>query len=268
MLDGRRVPVDASELPPHEARITQAFAISKYEVTNRLYLQYLERELRQDHPTIQYAGGEIRERLPDVGRGVLLCRLNASRIFFDLDGERFVIQAGFEEHPVTGVTWYGAEAYVLSYGLRLPTEAEWEVAGRGAAGSLDYPFPGGIDPSLEEARRRMNIFDTFDPGEPFGDTTTPVGYFNGANGTIETKSEFGLYDLSGNVAEWVSDWFGPYEPGTAYDPTGPPTGVYKVARGGGYTGTRVDCRATARRAYDPEACSPAIGFRCAFAVYR
>jgi formylglycine-generating enzyme required for sulfatase activity len=264
VLEGARMPVDASELPPHWVCIEQPFAISRYEVTNRLYLQYLERELQQERPNLQLADGEIRERLSGGASGKLYCRLRESRIFFDLDQERFVIEAGFEEHPVTGVTWSGAEAYALLYGLRLPTEAEWEVAGRGTTGELDYPFPGGSDLSLDEARRRMNIVDTFNPGEPFDGTTTPVGYFDGAHGTTDTRSEFGLYDLSGNVAEWVSDWFGPYQPGTAYSPPGPPNGVYKVVRGGGHSGTRVDCRATARRAYDPEVCSRAIGFRCAF----
>jgi formylglycine-generating enzyme required for sulfatase activity len=275
VLDGARLGVDLAELPAHFADIRREFKISKYEVSNRWYLAYVDSqlaELEPPGPAIQFVAQAIWSR-DTLGTEpppppVLYCQLAESRIFYSLDEERFVIEAGFEDHPVTGVTWDGANAYALTYGMRLPTEAEWEVAARGTNAELDYPFPGGIDLRADEGRVRVNYLDARRTGDPFVNGTTPVGFYNGqiyeGFQTVDTRSEFGCFDMAGNVAEWVNDWFGAYRSGTDIDPQGPPLGVFKVVRGGSHTGTRVDCRATARRGYAPGEYGTAVGFRCAF----
>ena len=275
VLDNIARPVDFSERPFHYAEIKNSYRICKYEVSNFWYLQYLEAELAADDPEIQFLSQAIWSRDETGAAPVLYCELSQSRIYYSLDEERFLIAPGFEDHPVTGVTWDGANAYALAYGLRLPSEAEWEVAARGMEGDLDYPFPGGVNLQRSEGRFRVNFLDARETSDPFRNGTTPVGFYDGrlyaGFQTVDTRSSFGCFDMAGNVAEWVNDWFDSYnydrvlEYGEIVpDPQGPNLGIFKVARGGSYIGTRVDCRATARRGYEPEEYGTSIGFRCAF----
>jgi formylglycine-generating enzyme required for sulfatase activity len=132
--------------------------------------------------------------------------------FWGLD--RFSSGEVFPHHPVVGVTWHDAQAYCEWRGMRLPTEAEWEYAARGGLPGRKFPWGDEITP--EKAR--------YNPS----DGPLPVKTFE-ANG-------YGLYDMAGNVGEWVADWYDPgyYADSPEHDPRGPEKGKYKAVRGGGW----------------------------------
>ncbi len=273
VLNGRTYQTDAIERPVHEVLFTSNYRVEKTEVTNRLYLDYLQAALRPDEPdsaTIEYAGGAIYSfdpAHPDTAQQVYLI-LSNSRIFYNLDAESFAIQPGYEDHPVTGVTWYGASAYALAFGLRLPTEAEWEVAARGVNSTFDYPFIDGVELDETTGPRRVNYAGSRSGADPFVDTTTPRSFYNGqvyqGFQTQDTPSVSGTYDMAGNVGEWVGDWHDNYNPGLDIDPQGSPIGVFKVVRGGSYQSSRAGVRCTARVGLLPHESFVSVGFRTAY----
>jgi formylglycine-generating enzyme required for sulfatase activity len=270
VLDGRLYQTDAVERPIHRVVFTSAYRIEKTEVTNRLYLDYLRAELNPASASIEYRAGVVYSwdpTNPEAPQEVCLV-LSSSRIYFNLDTRTFAIQPGFEDHPVTGTTWFGATAYALAYGLRLPTEAEWEVAARGANEAWSYPFVSGTELSRAEGPRRINYAGSRAGTDPFIGTTTPRGFYDGrvyqGFQTQDTPSVFGTYDMAGNVGEWVGDWLGPYPDATTTDPQGAPDGVYKVVRGGSYLLGRAGVRCTGRMGLPPEQSYSSVGFRTAY----
>jgi sulfatase modifying factor 1 len=124
---------------------------------------------------------------------------------------------GYPDYPVVGVNQSDAGAYAEWAGKRLPTEAEWEYAARGGLEGIDFPYGEHADHALA----RFN-----DPGAEKG--PLPAGSYE-PNG-------YGLYDMAGNVWEWVSDWFysAYYAESPPEDPRGPASGTFKVFRGGGW----------------------------------
>jgi formylglycine-generating enzyme required for sulfatase activity len=146
--------------------------------------------------------------------------------------------------PVVNVSWDDAVAFCAWQGKRLPTEAEWERACRGVAEGRMYPW-GDRDPTPKEAR-----FSSEAPAEV----------------CISARNYFGLCDIIGNVWEWTADWYGRtyYEMAPSRNPPGPPTGRYRVLRGGSWFDQPklfLSCsyRSWARQAER----SPTVGFRCA-----
>lgn len=154
--------------------------------------------------------------------------------------------AEYADHPVVDVDWSQAQTYAAWTGGRLPTEAEWEKAARGADGRL-YPW-GNQDPESELLNYRFQIGGT-----------TPVGRYP------EGASPFGLLDMAGNVEEWVADWYAAdyYQEAPDEDPLGPEDGVWHVIRGGSYNSNPLDVRAAARDGSFPNAHFPSVGFRVA-----
>ncbi len=148
--------------------------------------------------------------------------------------------------PVVGINWKEAQSFCHWQGKRLPTEAEWEKASRGKRG-INYPWGDELPDSS-----RLN-FDN-EKGKPVA-----VGSYEAG------KSDFGVYDLSGNVAEWVQDWHFPeyylYSP--KENPQGPEKGQYKIIRGGNWRNNADDVRLTYRNATVPKIRNNMIGFRCA-----
>ena len=160
----------------------------------------------------------------------------------------FGAKEGFENHPLTMVSWFGAWGYCTYYGGRLPTELEWEKAGRGTDGR---PFPWGDDITLNNA----NFYASRDPFEDmssFGSRTSPVGFYNGKTydgyTTLDSASPYGLYDMAGNVWQWT---------GNVYEGQ-----HYRYLRGGSKDTYEMDLRLWVSNNATPTYYSPGVGFRC------
>jgi formylglycine-generating enzyme required for sulfatase activity len=145
---------------------------------------------------------------------------------------------------VENVSWHDANEYAKKVGKRLPTEAEWEYAARGGNKSKGYTYSGsnGID---------------------------AVGwYYDNSNSkthpvTQKQPNELGLYDMSGNVWEWCSDWYGEesYSSSPQNNPQGPNSGSRRVLRGGSWPVSDYGCRVANRLRFDPDSGNDSFGFR-------
>jgi formylglycine-generating enzyme required for sulfatase activity len=214
------------DLPAHKVYI-DAFSMDKYEVTNEAFARFLDA-----------TGGR--------------------KLWYWPGGK---IAKGEERFPVHDVTWYQADAYCKSVGKRLPTEAEWERAARGGLDRKKFSWgDGGLGLSGSDTDTQVSAEATNTKrahvGFPFGPTT--VGSY--------PPNGFGLYDMTGNVWEWINDWYDRdyYTVTPDRNPPGPATGMYKVIRGGGWSDD--DDRNLMnhyRNFADPSKGASTIGFRCA-----
>jgi sulfatase modifying factor 1 len=166
-------------------------------------------------------------------------------------------------HPVVHVSWSDAAAYAHWAGKRLPTEAEWEKAARGGLPHARFPWGDEFSPRGET---RCNTWDgPFPRRAPGADPpgTVPVDAYR--------PNRYGVYNTSGNVWEWCSDWFStdwhvPETAETRDNPHGPADGLTKVLRGGSYLCHESYCnryRVAARTRTTPDSTTGHIGFRCA-----
>ncbi len=147
--------------------------------------------------------------------------------------------------PARCVDWWNANAYCEAVGKRLCTEAEWEKAARGDQGAI---FPWGNEPPN---CRRTGMVGC--GGKPLPVGSRPAGV-----------SPYGAYDMSGNVAEWVADYYSPsyYAESPARDPRGPTAGEDRVQRGGGFRSSTPLVRTTSRHGESIFAAESDAGFRC------
>ena len=179
---------------------------------------------------------------------------NAPEIKKSFTRSRYYNDIQFADYPVIYVSWNQARTYCEWRGGRLPSEAEWEKAARGGLEGKRYPWgdespvctPGAVN------------------GAQFGDCilrdTVSVGSFS-PNG-------YGLYDMAGNVWEWVNDWYQVdyYSISPASDPPGPYSGVVKTLRGGGWYLDKLYNRVASRITDAPDYQTDTIGFRCAASI--
>ena len=178
-----------------------------------------------------------------------------------LDFERVMGEnpSKFEEPnlPVERVTWQEAKEYCEKIDKRLPTEAEWEKAAKGRADLL-YPWGDHVESG------KANFCDLscgsnwkasqFEDGYKY---TAPVGSY--------APNGYGLYDMAGNVWEWVADWYGEvyYKNNIVYNPKGPSAGGKRALRGGSWKSRPTHLRIANRSGFKPSRRSSRIGFRCA-----
>lgn len=273
------------EHPVHGVYI-DGFYMDTFEVTNKEYCTYLNSAYRQGLVEVAWDG-----QVSKKGHYIRYCETTASspssRITWN--GSAFGVTAGKEDHPMLLVSWYGAVAYAnwrsvqvgltpcydLSTwecnfgagGYRLPTEAEWEKAARGAEHNPYYEYPWGdsIDGSM------ANYGGSGDPYES-GDSpaTTPVGYYDGNQipPGNDMANGYGLYDMAGNVSEWCNDWWDLYyyqycvDHGIYDNPIGPSLTVgSRICRGGSWYYNVPNLRCSKRSHINPGFMYDTIGFR-------
>jgi formylglycine-generating enzyme len=129
---------------------------------------------------------------------------------------------GFEECPVLNTTWEGANTFCDFFGLRLPTEAEWEFAARGGNRSKGTAYSGSDS---------IQLVGWYDKNS--GNRTHPAGTL--------MQNELGLFDMTGNVWEWCLDWDAPYDSTSQTDPKGPAEGRFRIYRGGCWLSAAIHC---------------------------
>ena len=269
---------DPASQPVHDFFV-EGFHIDRYEVTNGKYQAFID------------AGGYTTEAYWNPAGWPWMNYFGFTLPnFWDQPSYHGGGVAGNEQFPVSGVSWFEADAYCRWAGGRLPTEAEWEKAARGGcethgdpdqcddADTPTYPWGEEFYPSNANFLFSGDPYDYgYDPNNPDvpNGWTTPVGYYDGTNHdgyqTIDSPSPYGLYDVIGNVAEWTSSRFEayPYALDDGHYRELPPQGYQDdawVTRGGHAwwvfgDGLYFEC--AHRSAWYPEERYNDFGFRCA-----
>lgn len=241
---------NANEKPAHLVRVDNFF-IGAHEVTNREYLAF-----------VKNTGGNFPEWMNPN-----------SKYHYQTGSDAFYKKLGPAlynlDHPVVGVSWQDAIMYCAwlslkgPYKYRLPTEAEWELAARGGNNTIKYswgngaPLPARGGNVGDEALKRVFpdwpvIWRAYNDNYAF---TAPVEKFG--------ENKLGIFDMTGNIAEWCNDWYeSDYYQKQVWDrPGGPARGTEKVIRGGSWSDTPSKLRIAYRRSAPPTFRSNNLGFR-------
>ena len=253
---GFPAPLFVDEHPQKKMHLN-GFKIDTYEVTNKQFKTYIletKRMLPFAWMSNGYAIAEDQLNMLDLEK----LRKMATDVFaLDVDTRAMdksaLVSAMLKQqqmqdnYPVADVNWFAAKAFCEWRGARLPSETEWEKAARGPQG-FEFPWGNEWDPK---------ITNTGDDGE-WDEGMAPVGSYP------KNKSPYGAYDMSGNVWEWVEDWYEPYA-GSDYQ-----TAAFgkhnRVIRGGGggvgHYAISYFFRGATRQFAEPEMESEDVGFRC------
>ena len=207
----------------HKVTISRPFYMGAFEVTQKQYYDLMLPGF--DHDSWQFARGPI--------------HAGTAMFYRSRDGRSHYVGGELNlKHPMECVTWEKAREFCRKvtaleskagrlpkgYVYRLPTEAEWEYACRAGTKGPYNIITGDKDaPKDLKAPKFIKSFANVAEGKP-----VDVGRGE--------PNAWGLYDMHGNVYEWCLDWYAPFPPGEAKDPTGPATGERRVARGGCFNG--------------------------------
>ncbi len=244
----------------HEENIENDFEIMITDVTNKQYAKFMNEAVKKGtikidadsiigyHPGDEF-NGYLHEWEIQAGE-YLLMPFGEAGSHIKLTNGAFKVDKGYDMHPVVMVTWFGAKAYADFYGYRIPTEKEWAKAARGTD-KRAYPWGDFINENITNYGSSTNALQRLFGGNIA--RTTPVGYFNGKKydnfQTEDNKSPYGLYDMGGNVWQWVGDDY--------------PDVHYRYMRGGSFTNYEYNIVVWARNSAGPDFYNINIGFRCA-----
>lgn len=272
--------VPAGEFPygqhDHMTEVDYDYEIMVTDVTNEQYANYLNEALAAGkisigeveveagetiwtdegvfghYPGDPFDGYKHEEEIREGDKLHVSMKEDGLRLTFD--GSAFTSIPEYANHPMTMVTWFGANAYCEFKSYRLPLEVEWEKAARGTeiVDGHGLPFPWGTHIEGNNA----NFYSSFDLFEKmFGKlgNTTPVGLYNGNNydgyATLNSASPYGAYDMVGNVWQWMGDDYEDQH--------------YRYMRGGSFYSYEVDLRVWKNNSAGPQHYGPSVGFRCA-----
>lgn len=253
----------------HSVTLTKDFYMSKYQITNARYADFLNAKGVTESTDCIYQTQNFKGAKCTWGEnsGQPMLYSDGQPEFGDdwgikWDDSKWIPTATYENHPVIKVTWYGATEYARWIGGSLPTEAQWEYACRGGQ-ATSLPFGIGDGTKLTHDMANFNTYYPYDlakTGEY--DDVAGTGYLGKTSAVGSyAPNAWGLYDMHGNVYEWCSDRYGSYPIGSVSDPTGAATGVGRVHRGGRWDGGARVCRSAARDGIYPYFANDFIGFR-------
>ncbi|MFJ1269705.1 formylglycine-generating enzyme family protein [Legionella lytica] len=297
MMGGDNHQARRDELPKHQVSVS-SFWLDQYEVTNAQFTEFVNKThyitTAETKPDWELLKKQLPPDTPKPDESVLV---PASLVFsppnhpvpLDNFAQWWTWMPGADwrhphgpdskieelKQPVVHVSWDDALAYCRWVGKRLPREAEWEWAARGGLKNKIYPW--GNEP-IDEGEVKANTWQ----GEfPYKNTLRDKYYYAAPVGSFAPNA-YGLYDMAGNVWEWVADWYhvnyyqtivsqkvvDPQGPEKSYDPD-EPTMPKRVLRGGSYLCNESYCsgyRVAARMKSSPDTSMEHIGFRCAISM--
>ncbi len=229
----------SSDEHPQHAVTLDAFYLDTHEVTNRQFQQFVQ---TNSYKTTAEKEGKAWGYISQDGWKEI-----SGASWRQPEGDRSVFTSGRETHPVVSISWEDAKAYCEGGGKRLPTEAEWEYAAR--SGGKDEVWAGT---SLE---RQLTEYAVYSANS--GNRTASVGG--------KKPNGLGLYDMSGNVWEWVADWYAKdyYQASPQKNPKGPSSGAKKALRGGSWFHPPSLLRSANRSWFNPAYRDAFYGVRCA-----
>jgi len=216
------------EKPAHRVKLSD-FYIGKYELSNNEFAVFLNEKGNKYETHAYWINLEGKWR-------TLKCRIYKK-------DNKYLVEKGYENHPVNFVNWYGANAYCKWKGGRLPTEAEWE-----------YVAATGSDISIDN--------NTIDQIAWYADNSNNKIHKTGS----KKPNKLGIHDLQGSLWEWCSDWYdtGYYAKSKRKNPINTNKADYKVIRGGSWANNKTMMQVTNRNAINPGINKINLGFRIVY----